>query len=84
MIVYKYTFAVDYRISIQMPADAKILMIDVQFGVPCMWALVDPAKPMVQREFLIVGTGHPVPPSGNRHVGSFQQPPFVWHVFEKA
>lgn len=82
LTIYKYRFEVDDRIAIEMPARAQILKVECQDGVPCMWAAVDTEAPRRLREFIILGTGHPAPPDVAAHVATFQQPPFVWHMFE--
>lgn len=51
-------------------------------GEPCVWARVFPCCGINDCLTLdIVGTGCPVSNSCNKHVGSFVQGPFVWHVF---
>ena len=79
--VWKFTFSVTDEIVIDMQAGAEIVHVGVQHDVPCVWALVDPAAPAVRRTFALFGTGHPVA-GGLVHRGSFQTPPFVWHLFE--
>ena len=85
MSIWKFQFKVDDRVTIDMPAGAKILHVELQNGVPCLWALVDTSAEPEPRKFLIFGTGHPI--SGAiavtaAHVATFQQGPFVWHMFE--
>lgn len=67
---------------IQMPADATILTVQNQDGDPHIWALVDPAKEMDARMFTIVGTGQPFDDTNTKYIGTFQDGPFVWHLFE--
>ena len=50
-------------------------------GTPCIWCEVEPAKPKSALKIYVVGTGHPIPEDGGRFVGTFVQPPFVWHVY---
>lgn len=80
--VYKYPFAVDDDVVIQMPRGAKVLHVAAQGDQPTLWALVDPAQPMHPYRFLMRGTGHPVPDNVGPHVGSFFHGPFVWHLFQ--
>jgi len=80
--VYKYPFRIDDDVSIAMPVGAKILLVDVQNGIPTIWAQVPPQAVMSLRRFRVIGTGHPFDPDRLTHVASFQQPPFVWHLFE--
>lgn len=66
-----------------MPQGARILSVQDQRGRLCIWAQVDDSKPKVARHFQIVDTGDP---RTDMHrltfIGSVQQGPFVWHVFE--
>jgi hypothetical protein len=67
--------------ALDMPEDARLLRVEVQRGVPCLWALVEPGKPLEMQQFAIVGTGHPCPDIG--YVGSFHllDGDFVGHLF---
>lgn len=81
--IYKYPFKVADDITIEMPVGAVILHAEVQAGTATMWAQVDPRAVKTYRRFRVIGTGHPFDPDRLTHVGTFQQPPFVWHLFEK-
>ena len=82
MTIWKYPFAIDDEFDLSLPFGARILMVEVQGGGPCLWALVDAENAEEVRRFSIVGTGHPAPARG--YIDTFQQPPFVWHLFEIA
>lgn len=87
--IWKFPFEVTDTVDVQMPLGAEILHIETQqqgsLDVPCMWALVDPNKPVVTRRFKLFGTGHPLPEDidGMVHVGTFllAQGNFVGHLF---
>ncbi len=79
--IFKYT--VNGGI-IEMPEDSQILTVQHQEGVPTLWALVDTTKPLVQREFVIVGTGSYLNDDTLVYVGTSQNFGFVWHFFEKV
>jgi len=83
--VWKFEFAVQDEIAIDMPAGAIALTVALQFGSPCLWALVDPAAPLVRRRFRLAGTGHPPGPEVGNYVGSFQLSGghLVFHLFER-
>jgi hypothetical protein len=55
-----------------------------------MWAIVDVDDGVLteMRTFEIYGTGNPMDSSagidGLYYVATFQQPPYVWHVFERT
>lgn len=86
MTVWKYALDLVEVQELSMPVGATVLHVDEQFGVPCMWALVDPDAEVETRRFGVVGTGHPAPAlSDGRHVGTFlmRGGEFVWHVFEE-
>ncbi len=65
-----------------MPENAQILSIQCQGNEPQIWALVDTDKPTEERTFRIFGTGYELNGFEGAHIATFQQPPFVWHVFE--
>lgn len=66
-----------------MPEGAEIIKAEPQNGVLCLWAICDPQAPRVFREFYVLGTGHSIQ-ENLTHVASYQDPPFVWHLFERA
>lgn len=68
---------------IDMPEGAVILTMQLQDGIPTLWALVDPSKPPTPRVFHIVGTGHPVPTRDVEYINTWQRDGFVFHVFER-
>lgn len=81
--VWKYEFKiVDGLQSREWPEETHSLSVEAQNGRLCLWALVDPAKPLETREFRVIGTGFPIPPD-HEYVGTAQITPFVWHLFEK-
>lgn len=70
-----------------MPANAKILHVDVQNEVPCIWAEIDTIETQkVERRFHIFGTGHKMPAKvALDHLGTFliDHGRFVFHVYEE-
>jgi hypothetical protein len=84
MVIYKYPLKVtDYQ-TVVMPGGATILAAQVQDGRLCLWAMVDPHQPDVERRIRIVGTGNPFEDSDRcRYIGTAQDGPLVWHVFER-
>lgn len=71
----------DKPAEVTMPEGAVIVHFDTPGREPTVWALVDSDNPPEPRRFRIFGTGHPLP-RGARHVGTYSDGPFVWHVFE--
>ncbi len=74
--------------EIELPRGAELLTVQVQRGVICLWAVVDPnTTERDLRTFYIVGTGHPMPENPMvEYVGTIQEleGALVWHVFEGA
>lgn len=58
---------------------------DVYFsGTICVWAMVNPDAEKVPRQFLICGTGGPMPDRVGEFIGTVFGGPFVWHVFDNG
>jgi len=86
MEIWKYEVLPDIK-SIEMPHGSKILHLNVQNGIPCIWALVDPTNFSIKRNFYIVGTGHPIDRQNNEnllYLGTFllNNDSLVFHLFE--
>lgn len=80
--IWKFPFEISDKITVEMPAGAKILHVEVQNGVPCIWAHVHPVQEKRKYAFRIVGTGHEHNDlHAEDHIASFQNGPFVWHLF---
>lgn len=86
--VWKYPIEPSTPLIISMPEGAEVIRVDVQpqrgYDVPCMWAVVDITAPLKDREFWVLGTGHPFPLDLTLvHLGSFSlEGPLEFHVFE--
>lgn len=84
--IWKFECKVEDRFTLEMPEGARILSLQTQGQVPCLWALVDTDTPLEKRYFRLLGTGHPVDFSVPRHVfhGTFQLfgGSLVFHLFE--
>lgn len=78
--VWKFPLPLAPEVNVMMPEGAQVLYVGNQAGTIALWALVDPDKSLVTRVFRIAGTGHDVP--DGVYVGTVQQGPLVWHVFE--
>jgi hypothetical protein len=80
--IYKYPIRITDNQEIQMPINAKAIHAGLDpLGTPCVWATVRADNKMDTVTVYVVGTGNPIPFMARRHVGSFNQGPFVWHVF---
>ena len=85
--VHKFLLApVGHKQPVMLPVGAHYLRIDNKYGSPYLWALVDTSLPFTtQHEFLVLGTGDPVP-DGFWPVNSFfehQGNAMEWHGFAR-
>lgn len=69
--------------QIYIPKNSMQLSIQIQNHQICLWALVNPDELPELREFIIAGTGNLLPNEGMKYLGTVQQPPYVWHIFER-
>ena len=82
--IYKYEIPIKSEFKIDLPEGAEILKVDDQRGMACIWALVNTDHIKVERRFTNKGTGHEIRNDEYlKHIGSFFQGVFVWHLFEK-
>ncbi len=65
----------------EMPHGAEFLSVETQGDTAVAWFLVIPTEDKEPRKFKIYGTGHDIP-LREKYLGTFQSPPFVWHLFE--
>ncbi len=87
MQIWKWPLEVTDLQQVQMPRGAKVLSVQMQYGRPKVWALVDEREPQEPRSFATFGTGNPLPPDGHygRFLGTYQfhGGNLVFHVFEQ-
>lgn len=82
MTVYKYPVEINDTFVLTMPAVAKPLHVALRHGSPYVWVAVNPETMDVDHQFQLCGTGHRrTDIAADTHVGSFQEGPFVWHLF---
>ena len=82
MTIWKFPLELTNKQEVQMPVGANVISVDNQHGQICMWALVNDEAEKETRTFEVVGTGHYMRDIDRDFVGTVQQGPFVWHVFE--
>lgn len=82
--IWKYSLRIDGEQTLDVPEGAEALTVQVQNGTPCLWMRIDPAAPMTLRKIITHGTGHPVPETTGRYVGTYQIDggDLVFHVFD--
>lgn len=84
--IWKFECKVTDKLSIDMPAGAKILCVQTQGIIPRIWAEVSPHEQTVSRKFRWYGTGHDIAQEG-AYIGTVQQLgiggfALVFHLFE--
>jgi len=90
-VVYKYPLEITDEQWVEWPSFTKPLAIQVQHGVPCIWADVETEQTPSRQRIVIRGTGHPVADhddeSGDganlEYIGTFQVEggALVFHAF---
>jgi hypothetical protein len=92
--IYKYpilpkTISAEWRneISLELPVGAKILKIETQHNIPCIWVMVDTLARTETRNFEFYGTGQEMkePTEDLIYIGTWFMSDrfFVFHLFER-
>lgn len=80
--IHKYRIKESEEFELELPAEYKVLTIQMQFGIPHMWIMVNTVYPMQPVRFRIFGTGHDLGKIKDKeYIGTFQQDSYVWHLF---
>ena len=84
MTVWKYAIVLTDTFTIPMPEGYLILSVQMQYGFPFVWALVNSSNKLVDVNFRLAGTGHPISEKNLNFIGTFQmlEGRFVFHLFE--
>ena len=82
--IWKYPIPPAGNFTLDLPDDAEILDAQMQHGVACLWAKVDPEAPKHRVRFALVGTGCGDAPEHAVYIASlqFQSGNFVFHLFQ--
>lgn len=86
--ILKYPVRIEDEFAIEMPSGSTLLSVQIQNGVPQLWALVEVGAPMARRKLAIRGTGHDLTFSAEawpaKYVGTFQMQggSLAWHLFD--
>jgi hypothetical protein len=80
--IFKYRLANQEEQFVEMPASAQILCVQMQGGLPCLWAQQPRDAALASRRILIIDTGWDLPESATRYIGTVQNGPLVWHIYE--
>lgn len=88
--IFKYEIPATDKMSIEIPADAEILcvQVDQKTDKPCIWALVYPNNPKEERFFEVFGTGDEIRNDmgiERKYIGTFQSLGglLILHIFER-
>jgi hypothetical protein len=86
--IYKYPIPIKVPFPLRLPKGAKILSIQTQGIQPCMWIEVKIEDKVEltkyeERWFFTIGTGQQLPDTEIRYIETYQDGPFVWHVYEQ-
>ncbi len=83
--IHKFPLIVTDSQELLLPRGFQPLCVQVQHGIPCLWALVDAGAEKAYFTFRTYGTGHPItePENSLRYVGTYQLDDgrLVFHVF---
>ena len=84
--IWKFDIEVSDIQQIKMSQLAELLSVQVQHGAVCIWALINPDNPIVDRNIIMSGTGHDL---SDRLLGKFlgtvqfpDDDDLVFHVFD--
>lgn len=85
--IWKFACRVETEFTVSMPSGAQILCVQVQNGIPCVWAICDVSALLTTRAFALFGTGHPfITDERFVYVGTFQlhDGGLVFHLFDRG
>ena len=81
--IWKFTFKTSDSFTIDMPEESKIIHIEIQYGKPTLWAVVNTESPIKTKKFKLIGTGHPIELNNKlNYLKTFSESIFIWHLFE--
>lgn len=95
MRILKYKIDVTGKQVIKLPADSEVLTVQVQNGVPHIWAKVYDEESILkahgeykeeEHHISSYGTGNEIKNSCGRYIGTYQldEGSLVFHVFEQV
>lgn len=79
--IHKFPLEIVGNTTLAIDPNAKPLCVQLQDGVPTLWAQVDTGATRSVRVVERIGTGWPIPRLDNtyRYLGTVQTGPLVWH-----
>ena len=85
--IWKFNLEITDEQVLEMPVGSRLLKVDMQQEVPCLWAAVNPEAQKQPVKIRVIGTGHQIPDYKYlTHIDTFQMAggSLVWHVFQKS
>ena len=83
--IFKFPVQFDPHQSLFIQDGVTLLTVQMNFGKPTLWALVDPVKPRIYRHIEMYGTGAPIPAEVGMYLGTVQYEnamgTYVYHFF---
>lgn len=79
--IWKYRLKITRSQIIDLPSRHKILAVQVQNGVPVLWAMVNSDKELVRILIYCLPTGDEGPPPEWEYISTIQLEGTVWHFF---
>tara|TARA_R110000796_G_scaffold248884_1_gene376175 strand:- start:158 stop:424 length:267 start_codon:yes stop_codon:yes gene_type:complete len=79
--IFKYPVPVTDFFTLELPTNYRILTVQIQYGDPYLWAVVNDEYSNTEALFKLYGTGSPIDDHGERYVGTFQLRSLVFHLF---
>ena len=84
--IWKFELIIGDSQEVKMPKGSEILSVQMQNGIPCLWALVIPDEKRTEiKKIETFGTGHPMMYDlgiVRLFIGTYQVKGLVFHVFE--
>lgn len=82
--IYKYQIPLDAQcFKLTLRHGVRILDVQIQNGVPCLWAEIDTDAEEEVFYFFIQGTGNPILEESRYYLGTWQAREFVWHLYSE-
>jgi hypothetical protein len=78
--IFKYKLEIKDHQTLEMPANAELLCVQVQNNDIYLWALVNMNMPPRDIIIAVYGTGNPINGEFGNYIGTCQLNGFVWHV----
>ncbi len=86
-VVWKFPITLDEDQKIAMPKRSRVLCVQMQGVVPCIWAVCESLASYESVTVKVVGTGHEIEAEEAwSYLGTVQQGggAYIWHVFVGA